>query len=238
MLVSAVVFREDLYPRIETNAIAVQKYADDLDVLPPIEVNQRGELIDGWHRWTAHRKVGAETIRVTVTETSSDAEVLELSIERNAKHGLQLSQQDKKDLAVRLYSATPDRERDAKKAYLAKILSVSERTVREWTSRTDKDSKAARDRRIFDMWLACYTQEEIGEAVGCSQDTVALVLRGMASLPEFVKSDQASASHAVDFDIPLYNVWKRRARWERCSTTFAVVPPGTCFGPECLRGWR
>ena len=56
MKVSDVVFRDDLYPRIETNVAAVQKYAEDLDILPPIEVNQNAEIIDGWHRWTAHKK--------------------------------------------------------------------------------------------------------------------------------------------------------------------------------------
>jgi len=52
--VKDIVFREDLYPRIRTSAETVQKYAEDLSVLPPIEINQRNELIDGWHRWTAH----------------------------------------------------------------------------------------------------------------------------------------------------------------------------------------
>ena len=35
--VASVVYREDLYPRIQTSATAVQKYAEDLDVLrrPP-----------------------------------------------------------------------------------------------------------------------------------------------------------------------------------------------------------
>src|SRR4051812_31335148 len=81
------VFWEDLYPRIEKNPATVQKYAEDLTILPPIEVNQNNELIDGWHRWTAHRKVGAKTIPAIVTKTASDAELLELAIERNATHG-------------------------------------------------------------------------------------------------------------------------------------------------------
>jgi hypothetical protein len=38
--VDEIVFREDLYPRIDTSPTTVQKYADDLDVLPPVEVNQ------------------------------------------------------------------------------------------------------------------------------------------------------------------------------------------------------
>ena len=78
--VSEIIFRKDLYPRIETNAVTVQKYAEDLEVLPPIEVNQNSELIDGWHRWTAHKKAKVEEIKVTVTKTGSDAELLELAI--------------------------------------------------------------------------------------------------------------------------------------------------------------
>lgn len=114
--VSEVVWREDLYPRIETNPRTVDQYAEDLTVLPPIEVNQRNELIDGWHRWTAHRKAGAERISVTVTETSSEAHFLELAIRRNATHGLQLSLEDKKDMARTIYNGTPEREREGKKA--------------------------------------------------------------------------------------------------------------------------
>lgn len=135
--VESVVFREDLYPRINTSATTVQKYAEDLDVLPPIEVNQNNELIDGWHRWTAHKKAEAQKIKAIVTKTASDSEFLELAIQRNAAHGLQLSQEDKRDMARKIYHATPEKERDAKKKQLAKILSVSERTVRDWLSRID-----------------------------------------------------------------------------------------------------
>ena len=39
--ITEIVFREDLYPRLE--------YAEVIDVLPPIEINQHNELIDGWH---------------------------------------------------------------------------------------------------------------------------------------------------------------------------------------------
>lgn len=105
--VSSVVWREDLYPRIKTSHSTVNKYAEDLTVLPPVEVNQHNELIDGWHRWTAHKQAGAETIQVTVTQTVSDTHLLELAIERNAAFGLQLSQEDKKSMARRLYHMTP-----------------------------------------------------------------------------------------------------------------------------------
>ena len=144
LAVTDVVFRKDLYPRIETDARKVDQYAEDLTVLPPIEVNQHNELIDGWHRWTAHRKAGVEVMTVVVTETTSDEAFLELAIRRNAAHGLQLSRDDKRDMAMRIYNSTAVRERETKKADLASMLSVSERTIRDWLSRIDKDAKEAR----------------------------------------------------------------------------------------------
>ena len=201
----AIIFRQDLYPRIEHSPTTVQKYAEDLSVLPPIEVNQNNELIDGWHRWTAHKKAGAEEIQVTVTKTKSDGEFLELAIQRNASHGLQLSQSDKRDMARKIYHATPDRERDEKKKQLAAILSVSDRTIRDWLSRIDKDSKEARDRKIFDLWLACWGHEEIGSEVGLTSQAVGHVLKEMAELP---KVSKPAAEHTTDFDAPIYNVWK------------------------------
>lgn len=210
--VDAVVFREDLYPRIETSAVTVQKYAEDLTVLPPIEVNQHNELIDGWHRWTAHKKAKAETIPVKVTKTASEAEFLELAIERNAAHGLQLSQGDKKDMARKIYSATPEKERGDKKKQLAKILSVSERTIADWLSRMDKDAKEARNRRIFEMWLACYSQQEIADAENVDQKTVSALVGDFADLQKLLKSDKANAEHATDFKPPIYNIWKQQEK--------------------------
>lgn len=209
--VSDVVFRDDLYPRIQTSATTVQKYAEDLSVLPPIEVNQNNELIDGWHRWTAHKKNEVETIQAIVTKTKSDAEFLELAIERNAKHGMQLSQSDKRDMARRIYSATPEKERDDCKKRLATILSVSDRTVREWLSRVDKDAKEARDRRVFELWLACWTQNEIADSVGVTQSEVAKSIPS-GDIAILNKSEAASAGHATDFDVPIYNIWKQQEK--------------------------
>jgi hypothetical protein len=203
---------DDLYPRIETHPVTVQKYAEDLNVLPPIEVNQHKELIDGWHRWTAHKKKEVETVPFIVTETKSDNHLLELAIERNAKHGLQLSQEDKRDMARKIYGVTPEKERDEKKKYLAKILSVSERTIRDWLSRIDKDSKEARNRRIFELWMAGWTEREIAEEVSASAGDIHTVCSEMAGLPNLSKPDQSSATHATDYQPPIYNIWTQQAK--------------------------
>ncbi len=78
--------------------------------------------------------------------------------------------------------------------------------MRDWLSRIDKDSKEARNKKIFEMWMACHTQEEIGEVCGCDQKTVANTVSGKEFQETiFLKPE---ANHQSDFDIPLYNVWK------------------------------
>jgi hypothetical protein len=65
-------------------------------------------------------------------------------------------------------------------------------------------AKDARNRRIFELWMACHTQEEIGKELGCDQKTVANHVSGIsADLPEFLKSTPA-ADHLTDFTPPVY----------------------------------
>lgn len=215
--VADVIFRDDLYPRIETSAVTVQKYAEDLSVLPPIKINQHNELIDGWHRWTAHKKNEVETIAAIVIETSSDADLLEKAIETNASHGLQLSQSDKKDMAHRIYNGTPEREREEKKKQLAKILSIGYSTLQSWLSRIDKDTKAKRAKRIRDCWFACWTLEEIATSEGVDPKTIREVLGDFTDLEKLPKLDKAAAEHTTGFDPPIYNIWKQQSKSEGSS---------------------
>ncbi len=64
-------------------------------------------------------------------------------------------------------------------------------------------------RKIFEMWLACYTQEEIAAACDCDKAQVSRICCEMAELPE---CNKPAASHFVDFEVPLYNVWKQQER--------------------------
>jgi hypothetical protein len=63
-----------------------------------------------------------------------------------------------------------------------------------------------RNRRIVDMWMACYTQGEIVEREDCSQVDVSRALPDFiqnGKLAEMNKADLALAEHAVDFDPPI-----------------------------------
>ncbi len=88
--VADVVFRRNLYPRMQFRLDLVDRYKEFLPELPPIEINQRSELIDGWHRLEAHKQAGVTTIRAVVTEVENDIEHLETACYRNSRHGVQL----------------------------------------------------------------------------------------------------------------------------------------------------
>ena len=160
LAVSDVVFRKDLYPRIDTSPSTVQQYAEDLSVLPPIEVNQHNILIDGWHRLTAYRTMDVDTIPCIVTETESEAQLFEFSIIRNASHGLQLASEDKMKYARQQMYGLSGKASTERQKEVAKVLSVSLRAVNLWTEKQRKDSAAENKEKAAQMWLACYTQED------------------------------------------------------------------------------
>lgn len=210
MKVDDVVFRDDLYPRGQHNIETVQQYAQDLEVLPPIEVNQLNELIDGRHRWLAFKESGATEIPAKVTKTKSDMQLLEFAIERNNAHGLQLSIADKQDMARKIYANTRPSERNEKKEELARLLSVGHSTVRDWLSRIDKDSKASRNRRIKKLWESCYTEQEIADREGMSQKAVNLITDGFSSFADLSKTTITAENFEdrIGRPPPIYNVWK------------------------------
>ena len=65
-----------------------------------------------------------------------------------------------------------------------------------WLEDIDKNAKKARDKRIFDAWMACYSQEEIAEGEGLSQPQINEILSEMAKLPKSMKS-------YADYDLTL-----------------------------------
>ena len=79
------------------------------------------------------------------------------------------------------------------------------------------DAKEARNKRIFEMWLACRTQEEIAEAENVARTLITGMADDFVNFGNLADSDKAAASHATDFDIPLYNIWKQQEKTKGAS---------------------
>lgn len=71
-------------------------------------------------------------------------------------------------------------------------------------SRTDKEERDRRNTRILDLWMRCYSQEEIGKLEGISRDAVTDIVGESSDLKKLPKSDAAEADHATDFTAPTY----------------------------------
>jgi transcriptional regulator with XRE-family HTH domain len=200
--IADVIYREDLYPRMKPDSDTITKYAECIEQLPPIQINQHNILIDGCHRLKAHESINQETIRAEITHTETENELFRLAARANAKHGLQYSRDEKKKLTRRLY----DRGNGDNKEDIANLLSITLRTVNNYLSDIDKDLRKERKQKIADMWMACYTQEEIAKAVGLDSGDKSLRLSG--KLENFPNNQIIRAKHMEDgFDIPKYNVW-------------------------------
>jgi len=77
-----------------------------------------------------------------------------------------------------------------------------------------------RRKLIFDMWLACHTQQEIADAVGIHKDTVSEEMELRRNLDKCPKSDKLTATfQEPDWVPPLYDIW-----------TFAKNPDLKHFG--------
>jgi ParB-like nuclease domain len=95
----------DTQLRVETNRDIVASYAMDMlagDMFPPVVVYHDGEdywLSDGFHRFYASQQIGKEDITADVRRgTRRDA--LLHGAEANRKHGLQLTNKDKRRIVM------------------------------------------------------------------------------------------------------------------------------------------
>src|SRR4051812_1994288 len=239
---SQIIFDAVIYPRKNHDPALAQRYASVIEEIEAaqryISISSDMKLLDGKHRWLAYReKHGDADIEIPVfIYPATDAhDQLRIAVRLNSDHGYQLTNSDKEANAKALYAYGLSYED------IAKDLSVSKTQVARWLSRIVKDQKAKRNERIFDMWMACHTQEEIAAAVNVSQSAVrdfsSLVLGYQTT--KTTDSDDASdesgaddeakpsafakrgtspaALHQTDFEVPIYNVWKQQTKTNEVS---------------------
>ncbi len=193
---SDVVYRDDLYPRIQIHQERIRQYAESIEFLPPIEVNQDRILIDGFHRWKAHQMAGAVEIEVTETNTSSDRELRKKAFIQNSTHGIQLTPKEKRTFAIEYIGELSVDE-------ICKLISVSKSSVTAWTAGKRRAMKEERNRKMWEMWLrARNTLDVIGKAIGIDKATVSRDLKKIKGLQnaKIVKMQQG-------FDPLAYNIW-------------------------------
>lgn len=168
--VDSVEFVKELYPRLREDDAAIERYRHAIDRLPPICVARGRVLVDGFHRWQAHKREKVEAIQAIDLGNLTDIEILKESVRRNSSHGRQLETTDKKRLADQLYRAGTREPKE-----LTDLLSVTEKTLAEYLRDAKRDEKEQAKADCWDRWLNCEWESfrDAGKTLGISHETVA-----------------------------------------------------------------
>jgi hypothetical protein len=208
-------FVKELYPRIREDDSKIEQYRTAIENLPPIIIARDGILVDGFHRWQAFKREGLTEIKASNLGNISDTEIFTEAVVRNSTHGHQLTQKDKGKVVEILWSSVSHLG-DGRKQYFVKLLSISERTVETYSEAARKDEKLQQENTAKDMWLDCYTQEQIAEKVGVGRKTIDDWIGGFRKLADFANPPE-SRQH--------FDVWNFKIPADNNSSYFGRMPP-------------
>lgn len=158
--VDEIEFVKELYPRIREDDAAIERYRAAIDILPEITVARGRVLVDGFHRWQAHRREGVDTIKAEDLGNLTDIEIRKESIQRNSSHGRQLETKDKKRQAGELYLLGVHEDE------LLDLLSVTEATLETYLRDAKREEKKRRQDWAWDLWLNCVEPADIATQLG------------------------------------------------------------------------
>lgn len=193
--IDEIIWRKDLYPRFKPNPAKIQEYAENIERLPPIEIDQHNILIDGYHRLKAHETVKAQEIAVTVTEIKSEADLERLAVERNSQFGMQLTQDEKKHYAGKWWNLMGVEE-------ICGSLSIGQAQFYAWTKNKRDQEEEQTNQKIYDLYMSCHTTQEIVDLTGVIDRTV------RDKTADFGKNSKNGNSAIFrDFEPEVYTQW-------------------------------
>ncbi len=87
MKTEEIFYDEHIYPHESVDMRVVQRYHEAIEKLPPITVDKKNRIIDGYHRLMPYRAENIAEIEVNVLDTDDDTVCLETAIKMNASTG-------------------------------------------------------------------------------------------------------------------------------------------------------
>ena len=191
-----VVLRDDLDPRLgDRDDDLIAQYADIFDALPPIEINQHNEVIDGWHRVRAAEQTKRTAIAYVVVETDGDEDLRDRMYAANLRHGVQYSREQKRAYGATLHK----RELSAKE--IARLSGVGVSTVYRWTRELREQDKEERDVNIHRLRDEGYSQQEIADELQVAQRTVSEVLSENSQMRKTAKQSETKSESETEPEI-------------------------------------
>lgn len=104
----------DLYPRNDVSATHVTALIDAFEsgeAIPPIIVDAKSKrVVDGFHRYRMHDRLGHDTVEVELRTYASEADLFADAVRLNASHGRSFDSFDRRRAVLKLadYGYTPE----------------------------------------------------------------------------------------------------------------------------------
>lgn len=170
--VSEVVYDPTIYPRVEWSQATVNRYAEALnagDEFPPIVLEpDTNRLLDGMHRWQAHKQALRDEIRVVWQEIPEGVPAKLFAASLSAKHGDRINGDELKTIAREIAETNPDYDLKT----IAKYSGVTRQTVSKWVGDIVEHRRNVRQISAALLSRAGWGQQQIADHLGVSQRTV------------------------------------------------------------------
>ena len=187
--ISDVVYDETIYPRSEWSQATVNRYAEALnagDVFPPIVLERStNRLLDGMHRWQAHKQALRDTIAATFSDVPEGVPPKLYAASLSTKHGDRIRHDELKDIAREITEENPDYDQKT----IAKYASVTRQTISKWVGDIVETRTAIQTLRALLLSRAGWAQTQIADYVGQGQATVSEWLSEMSTMTSPISED-------------------------------------------------
>lgn len=179
--ISEVVFDQSIYPRVEWSQATVNRYAEALDAgdkFPPIVLEpDTNRLLDGMHRWQAHKQALRDSIAVAWQEVPADVPPKLFAASLSAKHGDRINGDELRAIAREIAEENPDYNLQT----IAKYAGVTRKTVTRWVGEIVERRKSVLKVRAFLLKRADWSQTQIAQYIGKGQATISEWLSEMST---------------------------------------------------------
>lgn len=199
--IADIVFREDIYARIETKQSLITNYAENIEEILAakkfIHISQNNILIDGYHRLKALESVyGKDCETACYVHLTDNIDYIELeSYASNTQYGQVASREDNIRNVRRLFA------KGHKLEDIQRKLSLSKNFVYETTAKQRDDKKEELQRSIVKLYLRAWNnQRDVAKQLQTSLGFVSETI-------DLFKNSQAGKNEQAPQNPYLYNIW-------------------------------
>ncbi len=162
----------EIYPRADWSRPTVERYVEALnagDRFPPIILESgSNRLLDGMHRYQAHRHLGLAEIEAEHHEIPDGMPGKLYAAGLSARNGDRITGKELQDIVLEVVAANPDYSM----VTIARCIGVTRQTIGKWASPVVDRRRAIRKVKAVLLNRAGWSLRDIGELLGISKDQV------------------------------------------------------------------